>query len=420
MADIIILHSSANKPEMIRLGNDLRQDGFDVVWDDTFIESGNSIPEKLEAQIQECKIILVYWTNEANQSKWVPRELDFAQNRGKMIIGLLFDDTPPNIYLSGQRHINFQNRFRIPYQELTSRLVTLIDTEPTPLASAMAWKYELKPASRIAFFAENNYLDSNNSNFTESDATRLLLPFNADDKNNGQMSWVSLAAAPLSPIHVDLNQVRNEMSSHRNSNIGVRSFNGSHEGFFSLDMMNGIKNTRESFILYKPHPDNSSSAYEYLRFDRGGAVEWANTHFYLRDHKRNKLGLLFIPLLGIFWKFVNFSSYYFNFYEYQGDVQIAVNLVNVMGTFLRAFASLQQSNFWTERLESQTNSSDSNLQYIFTMNVKSFQAEPMLTRDLVTKLSHELQRSYDLSPENRHFLPQTEEFPWGQFDLYYS
>lgn len=74
--------------------------GF-MIWQD--IRGGNAgirpgalFPREIESAIQsdDCKGVILQWSKEANDSEWVPKEIDLAYTAGKPIYPLTLDETP--------------------------------------------------------------------------------------------------------------------------------------------------------------------------------------------------------------------------------------------------------------------------------------------------------------------------------------
>ena len=82
MSHIFISYSKKNKDYARKLADHLIASGFDV-WIDDRIDYGSEWEEAIQKAIEACAAFLIIMTPEARESKWVKRECQFAESRGK-------------------------------------------------------------------------------------------------------------------------------------------------------------------------------------------------------------------------------------------------------------------------------------------------------------------------------------------------
>jgi hypothetical protein len=69
-----------------------------TAWTDAGLDPGDPVfPAIIEERITQGSALIVVWTRAASTSEWVRREIVFPQQRGKRILVLSFDGTPPGI-----------------------------------------------------------------------------------------------------------------------------------------------------------------------------------------------------------------------------------------------------------------------------------------------------------------------------------
>lgn len=86
---VFLSYSRKNLTMMQRIRDDLRASGLQV-WTDEGIEPGSiSWKEAIETAIRETAIMIVLLSPSANDSRWVQREIDYAETQNKPILPLL-------------------------------------------------------------------------------------------------------------------------------------------------------------------------------------------------------------------------------------------------------------------------------------------------------------------------------------------
>ncbi|MBI5668534.1 MAG: toll/interleukin-1 receptor domain-containing protein [Chloroflexi bacterium] len=87
--EIFLSYSRKDSAIMHRLRNDLRAAGF-TVWTDEGIEPGTpSWKSEIENAIRACDCLVIIFSPDANNSRWVRAEIDFAETLNKPMFPLL-------------------------------------------------------------------------------------------------------------------------------------------------------------------------------------------------------------------------------------------------------------------------------------------------------------------------------------------
>ena len=81
------------------------------------IPGGSSYAAEIPVAIANCRVFVVVLTEKAQQSKWVPKELDLAVNSGKVIMPFMLEQFQLrddfNFYLSNvQRYTAYENKVK--------------------------------------------------------------------------------------------------------------------------------------------------------------------------------------------------------------------------------------------------------------------------------------------------------------------
>lgn len=90
MADIFLSYSRKNEDFMQRLREDLRKEGFSVWVDQTGLKRGSpGWKAKIQEEIERARCLVVVLSPEAKGSKWVDREISYAEAFGRPIFPVL-------------------------------------------------------------------------------------------------------------------------------------------------------------------------------------------------------------------------------------------------------------------------------------------------------------------------------------------
>lgn len=109
---------------MHRVRDDLRASGLHV-WTDEGIEPGSiSWKETIEKAICETGILVVLLSPSANDSRWVQREIDYAETQGKPILPLLVQGEPKRAVpfaLAGSQFVDLRHDYHTGMQKFLMR-----------------------------------------------------------------------------------------------------------------------------------------------------------------------------------------------------------------------------------------------------------------------------------------------------------
>ena len=90
---VFVSYSRADQSYVDELCGWLRHRGV-VVWIDSEIDYGTRWQTVVKDRLDACAAVLVVMSPAAEESRWVGREVDRAETRGKPIFPLLLDGTP--------------------------------------------------------------------------------------------------------------------------------------------------------------------------------------------------------------------------------------------------------------------------------------------------------------------------------------
>jgi len=84
MSDIFLSYDKRDSDIAVALARHLEQAGF-IVWWDTQLVGGETFREAIEKQLVAAKAVIVIWTGNSVQSKWVQSEAEHASKADKLV-----------------------------------------------------------------------------------------------------------------------------------------------------------------------------------------------------------------------------------------------------------------------------------------------------------------------------------------------
>jgi uncharacterized surface protein with fasciclin (FAS1) repeats len=115
MSHVFISYSTQNSDYAMALAEKLRVEGFDVWIDHNRLVSSDDWWRSIVMALRSCSAVLVILTPQADQSRWVQREITLAEKYGKPLFPLWLDgslDTP-----------NWELFVRTQYEDVRGRLM---------------------------------------------------------------------------------------------------------------------------------------------------------------------------------------------------------------------------------------------------------------------------------------------------------
>jgi formylglycine-generating enzyme len=101
LSDIFISYASEDRPRVKPLVDALAKQGWSVWWDRTILP-GRSWDQVIEAALSEARCVVVLWSRNSVQSRWVRTEAHEADRR-RILVPALIDDASINIPLAFRR-----------------------------------------------------------------------------------------------------------------------------------------------------------------------------------------------------------------------------------------------------------------------------------------------------------------------------
>lgn len=94
MADIFISYARTDRDRIETLAAALEAEGYSVWWDKR-IQSGSEFSKDIEAQLDAASAVIVCWSKNANDSRWVKDEANAGAEAGKLMAVSLDAELPP-------------------------------------------------------------------------------------------------------------------------------------------------------------------------------------------------------------------------------------------------------------------------------------------------------------------------------------
>jgi hypothetical protein len=183
--------------------------------------------------------------------------------------------------------------------------------------------------------------------------------------------------------------------------------------------------TIDSAILYKEEGDNNEYWANYLRVNKDGNIEYADSHFCFWGYDEFRC-FGYVQLIGLTWQFLFLAKRILRDIGFAGGVRFLFNMVGVRGTLLsdfsiepgadgrkwqQPFASTGVLRMSNQLLELKCQ--DSNLQMEYGVALDNLTEESSFK--IVNDIGQKLALAYNLQSPPRCFNYNTEVFPWRQY-----
>ena len=133
MTQVFISYSRKEIRFVEKLARDLEAKGYDVWFDLTDLDGGESWAQGIQDGINASKYFVIVVSENSIKSEWVEKEYIYASSRGLKIIPVLFDDCEADlpIWLMNIQYIDM--RVKRDYQENLDKIIDTFDEEDVPL-----------------------------------------------------------------------------------------------------------------------------------------------------------------------------------------------------------------------------------------------------------------------------------------------
>jgi len=122
LADIFISYARADRERVEKLATALEGQGYSVWWD-RHIAGGAEFSKDIEKELNAAKAVIVAWSGEANESRWVKDEAGLAAEAGKLVT-LSLDGAEPPIGFKQFHAVNFQKADDTAFGEVVRSVAT--------------------------------------------------------------------------------------------------------------------------------------------------------------------------------------------------------------------------------------------------------------------------------------------------------
>ena len=131
--DVFLTHSAADKAIVRTLAERLRNDGLRVWFDEWEVRPGDSIPSKIEAGLENSRVLVLCMSAHAFGSDWAKLESGTFRfrdplNKDRRFLLLRLDDAPIKGSLAQFLYINWQaqdreeSKGKVAFQELLAAI----------------------------------------------------------------------------------------------------------------------------------------------------------------------------------------------------------------------------------------------------------------------------------------------------------
>ncbi|MBN1681152.1 MAG: toll/interleukin-1 receptor domain-containing protein [Anaerolineae bacterium] len=447
---IFISHSHKDIEWARRIAGDLEHQLFRVWLDRLEIDPSEAWPNEIKKGLSGAGIVLVIWTKHAAESEWVQKELIYALELKKMILPLVFDDTPLDLPIINLQYVNFREGYFDPIRELFVFLQKDFQQQEERKGIVNRWRPSAQPDLRNIFLHKNNYsIDLDQDDFGRNKWTNCLKNY-----GRGYGEWlpgthfVSIVTVPVEHnvlINVDFDEVSRFFPQPLQPNTGTRQLANDAPPFrhFPIQMFRHERHLKPEYMRFDPVSIDTgldgTQISRFLRIAEDGEIEFADgMRLLFIEYSKNVdlVELNYVGLLGAMWQLLFLAGEIYNrVLNYQGKIQLLINIVGASGSIIGGFAERRsQGRKWRSPLEDIKRESsfgndqilqeilacrkyrDKNIQYTYELEVGKLFHDGDDFWDLVEHFGYELQRIYNVKERNPyHYDYGTEQFPWNQY-----
>jgi len=275
------------------------------------------------------------------------------------------------------------------------------------------------PKIRMDFAITNGYENPSLATFARNQYSERLgyIDFTDGRSASTALSWLALVFEPSVELqsHFEIKSLTDKFREY--SPIGSEPF----ERFLPPRTMMTSLN---SLILYETLTPGSDYWSRFVRFEKVGAVEFADSYFSYFSYKDMR-SFRYVQIIGMLWQFIHLIKEIQEGAGYSGGGTILLNLVGTKGTILSDFASGKTKNGrkWLEPGERGTlmdgehlldlKCLDPNIQIRYEVVLGSIDAAR--SKEIISDAAIQLGLAYNHQSDPRCFNFLTEDFPWNQF-----
>jgi GR25 family glycosyltransferase involved in LPS biosynthesis len=293
------------------------------------------------------------------------------------------------------------------------------------------FSYLREPDSRNAFLIRNSYLNRHANDFAINQWTNNLVM----DSERPASSFVTWVAVPFpNPLTSDLLLLK-DILKFDSSPYGLNTQTGNdYATWFSTAGLSGKRPMQTEYIRYAHgyagEGNTDFRTRKFLRLTEEGAIEYA-VGFPAVYPLDSIMCFNFIYLIGTTWKYMNLIAFLYKELGYEGAFQLIVNLKGTEGTAIAVFAKHKnERGGWLGRFDGEAFNRmgyitrgdgiaiDSNLQFTYQIKPKIADQTNQVAEALINDLSKRLQYIYKYEYADRHYIPDSKEFPWRQYEQY--
>jgi hypothetical protein len=154
MSDIFISYAAEDRDRVLPLVQALENTGWTIFWDRT-IPAGKTWRQRMDAEIQACRSVLVVWTQNSVKSEWVLEEAEIGKRR-QILIPVVLDEVEPPFGFGLIQAANLVGWSGNTSDSTCGRLISDIEIILGPAAAKGS---EIESCRRLKEAPENNQRD---------------------------------------------------------------------------------------------------------------------------------------------------------------------------------------------------------------------------------------------------------------------
>jgi len=277
----------------------------------------------------------------------------------------------------------------------------------------------LKPVIGPSFAHKNGYSDPEHPNFGRNEWSNRLGESRFNRGNWGRdvskaFSWLSLIAEPADgqAIHIDIAQELERLTN-------LRLAGGQPYEQFALPTQS--RTTIDSMILYGEYYNNREYWGHYLRLDKQGNLEYADSNCVFGDFDGIR-HFEYVRTIGLVWQFMFLVKNILTSSGYIGGIRLLINLVGTRDSILGDFAKGGGENgkMWIspsdpgrmgDYLNLRCLSPNLQMEYKFILGT----LDDERSQEIIKGIASQLGLAYNHRSSPRCFNFNTYIFPWQQY-----
>lgn len=237
---VFISYRNTDKDIAYETKNILMQNGINVWMAPESIPAGSDYGSEIPKALESCSAFVIILSEDAQNSKWIPKEIDGAINNGKIIIPFKIDESTIsdsfNFRLGDSQRIEAYQRMSDAYSELLNRLKEILHIDDRELFSG---KEKIQPLQEKSFILQNR-----TDLRIESYTTPQMCSWCDEGRATGMFEFIN--------ENIDLDPDEIYLGFTFDMNVSNKVIGGISQIYVGFENFAQIFNEEYNFVFYSP------------------------------------------------------------------------------------------------------------------------------------------------------------------------